>query len=1032
MAHETILIVDADPKSQKVLEVTFLKKAYRVVVTETLAEAFQRLDHEQPDLIISETQLPDGDGFAFCARLQEDEILRSIPFVFMVDAQDTKSRVKGLEVGAAEVLTKPLYIRDVAYRIEVLLATHSKSILDGTDGETVEGSLKDATMVDLLQMIEHERKSGTINLERAGLLAGVYFKQGDIIDAICGKLQGEEAIYRLMLWPKGRFTIRYHELERSVDHVPKNSTELLIEGMLRLDKWTKMVSTLPNLKRVFEADYDKMGKVMREYPKEVGQLIRLFDGERTLRNVMDTSPLDDLTTLRILRKCLDDELIVDITPEGVELTNTAQHTNLAAWLTEHTTTTELPDPAKLKALPSDAAPPSEEAKPVTQAAPSEDEEEGFEVDPKAWRFHWDTKTQQAVALPREEDLDDQQEDVFEIEQLEQDLEALEAKRREEEARRIEAERVEAEAMAAAIPKAIADRKAAQDSASTGKKKQDDFQYVSKDDTKELHRRSILDAIDSRHDIERQRSATPLASPAMSVSTADAGPEDLSGDDAFDPMDDVADMLPVERSEPTLDEPSQPGEPYSAETLVDTLPLIPLGGPADMDSEPVVKETDLPDVEHHDDLSEPNDEAQAEPEQVLEEADTLDTSREDEDIPESLDEESEDSEVEDEDEDLPEVLVEAADEEPEDPSITLAAMSQRTARDKELVNASFELKPSKNPPSEDTSPQDTQEDKGADAAAVAVAAVAMEQSGAKAPVDDPKVTPLSKKIEVEPQPKPSSTPSVDHFTDLEPPPEDGFNTKGLLIVTGVVLVVVFTLWLALRPSVTPTVTPNAVVTNVDATTDLVEPAAVTPVVTDAVVMAQPDATNDVKPDMVPDAAIASDAMSDTKMDAIEDAIGDAAVADAADMRSDTAQRGTSQEDPSSEPVVAVVAPVKKKPEVKPFNQRLAQARSLTKRENYKSAKRLLGALGKEQPRNGEVSYLIGRSEYNLGNDAAALRAFTSARSRGYRNPGLFFDMASLHTASGNNALAIKAYQDFLKYYPNHRNAVSARKFIERLR
>ena len=997
MAHETILIVDADPKSQKVLEVTFLKKAYRVVVTETLAEAFQRLDHERPDLIISETQLPDGDGFEFCARLQQDDVLRTIPFVFMIDAQDTQSRVKGLEAGAAEVLTKPLYIRDVAYRVEVLLATHSASILDGTEGDTVEGSLKDATMVDLLQMIEHEQKSGTINLERDGLLAGIYFKQGDIIDAICGKLQGEEAIYRLMLWPRGRFTIRYHDLDRSVDHVPKNSTELLIEGMLRLDKWTKMVATLPNLKRVFEADYDKMGEVMREYPKEVGQLIRLFDGERTLRSVADNSPLDDLTTLRILRKCLNDNLIVDITPEGAELTDTAQHTNLAAWLTEHTTTTELPD--------------LDEVTPASQAPQPEVEDEADlepgvapEVDPKAWRFHWDNETQQAVALPREEDLEDQDEDVFEIEQLEQDLETLEMKRREEEARRIEAERIEAQAIAS-VPQTIADRKAAQGDAP----QKDDFQYVSKDDTKELHRRSILDAIDSRHELERQRSATPLASPAMSISTAEAGPEDLSGDDAFDPMDEVADMLP---------EPSSP-EPVVDEVVTDTLPLIPLGGPEDMASEPIVKEADLPEVETHEEDA-----------QELEEAETLDTTRDEEQ--DTLEEDSDEEWEEDDDEEWED----EDDEDDEESGDTLAAVSQRNARDKELVNASYDLKPSKNPPSEEAQQDDVAGDDDTNVAAAAAATAVVAAATTTPPKEEvaPKTPVAAEPLKAAPATEPSSKPLVDDFSDLEPPPaQSAFNTKGLLIVSAVVIVLLVTLWLALRPTpaVAPTTPPVDPVAKVDPPTP-----EETPVATQepaAVVAVAPDASGDTQGDAAPDAALA-DAKADTKADDEADA--------QVDLKPDTSAVTTSDSgdavklavgstpDPDTSKPATVVKP--EPPKLKPFKQRLAQARSLTKRERYKAAKRLLTTLQKEEPRNGEVSYLIGRSEYNLGNDAAALRAFGKARSRGYRNPGLFFDMASLHTASGNNAKAIKAYQDFLKFYPTHRNAASARKFIERLR
>ena len=68
MANETILIVDADTKSQKVLEVSFKKAGYRVVMTDGPTRARELVQDVSPDIIISDTQFQNGDnGFDFLA-----------------------------------------------------------------------------------------------------------------------------------------------------------------------------------------------------------------------------------------------------------------------------------------------------------------------------------------------------------------------------------------------------------------------------------------------------------------------------------------------------------------------------------------------------------------------------------------------------------------------------------------------------------------------------------------------------------------------------------------------------------------------------------------------------------------------------------------------------------------------------------------------------------------------------------------------------------------------------------------------------
>ena len=104
-----------------------------------------------------------------------------------------------------------------------------------------------------------------------------------------------------------------------------------MEGIRRLDKYNELVDSLPGLHSVFEANYAALRDVVDRLPREVGRILRLFDGVRSIQDVADTSPVDDITTLRIVRKLIDDGSLVDVTPRATKPTQPSR-SNLAAWL----------------------------------------------------------------------------------------------------------------------------------------------------------------------------------------------------------------------------------------------------------------------------------------------------------------------------------------------------------------------------------------------------------------------------------------------------------------------------------------------------------------------------------------------------------------------------------------------------------------------------------------------------------------------------------------------------------------------------
>lgn len=72
----------------------------------------------QPDLILLDVNMPGMDGFQVCKLLKSDPLTRSIPIIFLTSYNESEDRVRGLNIGADDYLTKPFAIRELAARID--------------------------------------------------------------------------------------------------------------------------------------------------------------------------------------------------------------------------------------------------------------------------------------------------------------------------------------------------------------------------------------------------------------------------------------------------------------------------------------------------------------------------------------------------------------------------------------------------------------------------------------------------------------------------------------------------------------------------------------------------------------------------------------------------------------------------------------------------------------------------------------------------------------------------------------------------
>lgn len=114
---KVVLIVD-DRLENLDLLISFLEKCdFNIIVAQNGEEALKRLDYISSDIILLDIMMPGIDGFETCRRLKENDKYKDIPVIFMSALDDTVDKVKGLELGAVDYISKPFMHEEVLARI---------------------------------------------------------------------------------------------------------------------------------------------------------------------------------------------------------------------------------------------------------------------------------------------------------------------------------------------------------------------------------------------------------------------------------------------------------------------------------------------------------------------------------------------------------------------------------------------------------------------------------------------------------------------------------------------------------------------------------------------------------------------------------------------------------------------------------------------------------------------------------------------------------------------------------------------------
>ncbi len=301
--NKTVLVAE----DEVILRMHFCKALNRNGIQTVCAtngrKALDLLKQNKVDLIISDINMPDMDGYEFLERIRENPVTSGIPFIFVTARATSEDKLTGLKLGVRDYITKPVNTEEMVLRVKNVLETTSRSNGCLQSSSSLAGMIKPGTLMDIIQFICQSKQAGSLKIEWQAGSGAIWSRDGEIQSAFTSDgSEGENAVQKLLQVSEGHFYF-LDSNDPPQPNIDADIMQILLKGSVTLD------AQLNESLKIAVIRYKALCRKMSEFhldsspgtfdPKDVSSI-------ETHISEIDFSKVRDLTELLVVNNRLDD------------------------------------------------------------------------------------------------------------------------------------------------------------------------------------------------------------------------------------------------------------------------------------------------------------------------------------------------------------------------------------------------------------------------------------------------------------------------------------------------------------------------------------------------------------------------------------------------------------------------------------------------------------------------------------------------------------------------------------------------------
>lgn len=236
MKNRTIIFASSNQKLIEKFEQPLGRIGYSVAVCRDGEIALEKVREIKASAIIADLTLPKINSIDLCWLIREKDNQIWLPFLMLSEIDDNELRLNCFRSGVDAFLIIPVTFRELIIRLEVLIKRFQKMLkFEKTASNVFIGDLREFLLSELIQLFHNHNKTGRLWISRQYQRGSIYFNDGNIKSARLNDYTGEDAIYKMLNWKKGRFEFESGKFSVT-SNVKKTTLNILLEHSKQADE----------------------------------------------------------------------------------------------------------------------------------------------------------------------------------------------------------------------------------------------------------------------------------------------------------------------------------------------------------------------------------------------------------------------------------------------------------------------------------------------------------------------------------------------------------------------------------------------------------------------------------------------------------------------------------------------------------------------------------------------------------------------------------------------------------------------------